>query len=109
MRSLCFLSALVNHFPCQVIPVRQGGPGIPQDLLLLQDTPTAVGATCCPVRAGRTSMQRTDVRIGGSWSPACGALPLARFFGTSEWFWINLPGRYMTGSGPGPWRAHLGE
>jgi hypothetical protein len=52
-----------NHFSCQVIPVRQGGPGIPKDLLLLQDTPTAVGATSCPVRAGRTSMQRTDVRI----------------------------------------------
>jgi hypothetical protein len=28
-------------------------------------------------------MQRTDARIGGSWSPACGALLLARFFGTS--------------------------
>jgi hypothetical protein len=35
-------------------------------------------------------MQRTDVRIGGSWSPACGALLLARFFGTSARFWINL-------------------
>jgi hypothetical protein len=39
-------------------------------------------------------MQRTDAHIGGSWSPACGALRLARFFGTSERFWINLQGRY---------------
>ena len=53
-------------------------------------------------------MQRTDARIGGSWLPACGAL-LARFFGTSERFWINLQGRYMTGSGSGSWRAHLGD
>jgi hypothetical protein len=37
-------------------------------------------------------MQRTDVRIGGSWSPVCGALLLARFFGTSKRFWINLQG-----------------
>jgi hypothetical protein len=54
-------------------------------------------------------MQRTDARIGGSWPPARGAQLLARFFGTSERFWINLQGRYMTGSGPGSWRAHLGE
>jgi hypothetical protein len=54
-------------------------------------------------------MQRTDARIGGSWPPACGPLLLAGFFGTSERFWINLQGRYMTGSGPGSWRAHLGE
>ncbi len=39
-------------------------------------------------------MQRTDAHIGGLWSPACGALRLARFFGTSERFWINLQGRY---------------
>jgi hypothetical protein len=44
-------------------------------------------------------MQRTDVHIGGLWSPACGALRLARpgparFFATSGGFWINLPGRY---------------
>ena len=32
-------------------------------------------------------------RIGGSWPPACGALS-ARFFGTSERFWINLQARY---------------
>ena len=53
-------------------------------------------------------MQRTDAHIGGLWSPACGALRLARFFGTSERFWINLQGD-MIGSGPGPWQAHLGE
>ncbi len=39
-------------------------------------------------------MQRTDARIGGSWSPACGALLLARFCGTAGRFWINLPGRH---------------
>ena len=38
-------------------------------------------------------MQRTDARIGRTWSPARGALRLARFFGTSERFWINLQGR----------------
>jgi hypothetical protein len=54
-------------------------------------------------------MQRTDAQVGGSCPPVCGALPLARFLGTSERFWINLQGRYMTGSGPGSWRANLGE
>jgi hypothetical protein len=54
-------------------------------------------------------MQRTDARIGRSWPPACGAPLLARFSGTSERFWINLQRRHMTGSGPGSWRAHLGE
>jgi hypothetical protein len=44
-------------------------------------------------------MQWTDAHIGGSWSPACDALRLARFFGTSERFWINLQGD-MTGSVP---------
>jgi len=53
-------------------------------------------------------MQRTDAQVGGSWPPVCGALSLARF-GTSERFWINLPGRYMTGLGVGSRRAHLGE
>jgi hypothetical protein len=38
------------------------------------------------------SMHRTDARIGGSWPPACGALLLACFFGTSGRLWINLPG-----------------
>ena len=39
-------------------------------------------------------MQPTDARSGGWWAPACGALLLARFFGTSERFWINLQARY---------------
>jgi hypothetical protein len=39
-------------------------------------------------------MQRTDAQLGGSWSSACGALRLARFFGASARFWINLQGRY---------------
>ena len=55
------------------------------------------------------SLHRTDARIGGSWPPACGALLLARFFGTSGRLWINSRGRYMTGSGPGSGGAHWGE
>ena len=54
-------------------------------------------------------MQRTDARIGGSWPPACGALLLARFFGTSGRLWINLPGAISDRLGSRLLGAHWGE
>jgi hypothetical protein len=55
------------------------------------------------------SLHRTDARIAGSSPPACGALLLACFFGTSGRLWINLPGAISDRLGSRLLGAHWGE